>query len=238
MINIHNKEMHKLENLIAYEFENKKLLLTALTHSSYSNEKKAKQLENNERLEFLGDAILKLSISDYLYRNYPEYAEGIMTKIRALLISDHTLAKIAKSVDLGRMLLLSKNEKKTGGETRPSILANALEAIIGAIYLDGGLEKAKKIIYALFQVQLETIGPAFSTHDYKSKLQEYMQQNNLGLPEYTTIKELGPDHNKTFIIEGRVLLNNNEIKAIGRGKTKKISEQNVARRVLKKLGVL
>ncbi|HAR61942.1 MAG: ribonuclease III [Candidatus Margulisiibacteriota bacterium] len=230
--------MHKLENLIAYEFENKKLLLTALTHSSYSNEKKAKQLENNERLEFLGDAILKLSISDYLYRNYPEYAEGIMTKIRALLISDHTLAKIAKSVDLGRMLLLSKNEKKTGGETRPSILANALEAIIGAIYLDGGLEKAKKIIYALFQVQLETIGPAFSTHDYKSKLQEYMQQNNLGLPEYTTIKELGPDHNKTFIIEGRVLLNNNEIKAIGRGKTKKISEQNVARRVLKKLGVL
>ena len=238
MANLHSTAIHELEKLIDYPFTHKKTLLTALTHSSFAHEKKHKHIEDNERLEFLGDAILKLVVSDYLFSNFKHYAEGTMTKIRAVLISDKTLASIATEINLGKLLLLSRNEKKTGGETRASILANALEAIIGAIYIDGGLSKSQEVIHRLFQHLFSAIEPSLVIHDYKSKLQEIMQQKSDSLPEYTILKEVGPDHDKTFIIEGKVVVDEVAIHAVAHGKTKKITEQNVARKILNKLNAV
>lgn len=222
----------EVEARLDYNFDDQQKLLTALTHSSYANENNKNGVVNNERMEFLGDAILKLAVSEFLYNKYPDYNEGQMTKIRAILISDKVLSEIADTIELGSSLRLSKNEKRSGGNKRPSILANSMEAVFGAIYLDKGPQPAIRVINQLYASHYNGINNSFSDSDYKSKLQEITQQQSAPLPEYTILKELGPDHDKTFLIEGKLWIKNQEIKAASKGKTKKIAEQSVAKKLL------
>lgn len=211
-----------LEKRIGYSFTNKNLLLLAVTHSSYANEQKGKRKENNERLEFLGDAVLEVTISDYLYRQYPDYDEGRLTKLRSSLVCEYTLAICAKDVGLGRFLLLSKGEDMTGGRERDSILSDAFEALIGAIYLDGGMENAAAFIQKnlLKDVEDKTL-----FYDAKTILQEMVQSEGKGSLKYVLIKETGPDHNKEFTVETRI---GEKVYARGVGKTKKGAEQIAA----------
>lgn len=224
-----------LEIHLNYHFNDAGLLLTALTHSSYAHEKKKRHILNNERLEFLGDAILKSVISEYLFTQYPQDSEGTMTKMRAMLISDKTLSEIAHQIELGNNIRLSGNEKRSGGNKRPSILANTMEAIFGALHLDGGYETAARVINQLYCRHYSQIINTGIDTDYKSKLQEIMQQHNQTLPVYELIKEVGPDHDKTFIIQGTIHFKQKNYTAVSRGKTKKVAEQLIAAKLLKKI---
>lgn len=220
--------MINIENKLNYKFKNKKLLKQALTHKS------AIGSANNERLEFLGDAVLKLVISEYLYENHENLSEGEMTKIRAFVISDNTLAKIAAEINLGYKISLSGGEKKAGGSKRKSIIGDALEAIFGAIYLDSGYEDAKKTIISLLKKEMKDVyknGPS----DFKSELQEITQKAKINLPEYIIEKETGPEHNKEFHVSCTISINNKTITAKGIGKNKKAAEQNCAQDILSKL---
>lgn len=219
----------ELEKKIGYVFRDQELLKTALTHSSYSNEIKLQATENYERLEFLGDAVLELSVSEYLFANNPTMQEGNMTKLRASLVCEPTLAFCARDeFDLGQYLLLGKGEENTGGRNRDSIISDVFEAIIGAIYLDGGFEEAKKFVlkYVLTDME-EKIG--FT--DSKTLLQEYVQENGMKL-SYELVSEIGPAHDRQYVVN---CLINDEIKAEGIGRTKKRAEQQAAFKVLKRL---
>lgn len=219
MSNNHTKE---LEEQIGYCFQDKSYLKLALTHSSYSNENKSHKKENNERMEYLGDAVLELSVSDYLYYEYPEKHEGELTKIRSSLVCERTLSRCARDISLGRYLFLSKGEDMTGGRDRDSILSDAFEALIGAIYLDGGLENARKFIdtYLLKDVEDKTL-----FYDAKTILQEMVQADSKKKLAYHLIKEEGPDHCKKFTVQTWI---GDEPIAIGVGKTKKAAEQMAA----------
>ena len=212
----------ELEKRIGYSFNDKNLLLLAMTHSSYANEQKGKRKENNERLEFLGDAVLEITISDYLYKQYPGHDEGRLTKLRSSLVCEYTLAICARDVGLGQFLLLSKGEDMTGGRERDSILSDAFEALIGAIYLDGGMENAAAFIQKnlLKDVEDKTL-----FYDAKTILQEMVQSKGKGLLKYVLVKETGPDHNKEFTVETKI---GEKIYARGIGKTKKGAEQIAA----------
>lgn len=234
---INNKklsELKKLQENIQYHFEDIKLLKRALTHSSFANEHKESGLRYNERLEFLGDSVLGVTISYYLFNGYPTYPEGELTKLRALIVCEPSLATVSKEINLGEYLFLGKGEQATGGRSRVSILADALEALIGAIYLDGGFENAKKFILKNLQsiIQDSVEGKLFL--DYKTQLQEIIQKNNKSKIEYKVIKEEGPDHNKIFYVEVK---NENIILGMGSGKSKKEAEQNAASAALVKVGV-
>jgi ribonuclease-3 len=205
------------------------LLNHALTHSSYGHEK---NLPDNERLEFLGDAILKLAISEYIFNKYPEKAEGDLTKIRAAVISDETLANVGRQLTLGDFLLMSENEKKTGGSRRKSNLANTLEALIGAIYLDAGLGKARDLIVEMLRTEIELNARSGYIRDYKSALQEYSQKRKWELPHYKVIKESGPKHRRVFWMEVKV---HGKWYGVGRGGNKKEAEQRAAMQALRKL---
>ncbi len=222
-------KLKKLEETVGYQFKDKNLLLLALTHSSYANEHKRKSKTNNERLEFLGDAVLELVISDYLFREYTGKDEGKLTKLRSSLVCEYTLAICARDISLGEYLLLSKGEEITGGRERDSILSDAFEALIGAIYLDGGLEKASCFIHKnlLKDVEDKTL-----FYDAKTILQEIVQSDNSGKLSYHLVGESGPDHNKEFTVEARI---GDETYAIGRGKTKKGAEQIAAYQTILKL---
>jgi ribonuclease-3 len=222
--NINLKE-HK--NMIEYEFKNKKLFSEAMTHSSYANEKN--DCNCNERLEFVGDSVLSLVVAKYLFWKYPGYPEGKLTKIRASLVCEKSLQKFAKSINLGSELLLGKGEEFGGGRKRESILADAFEALIAAIYLDGGYINAEKFILSF--VEKEHIDVC----DYKSLLQEVVQRNPNEQVEYFTVGESGPDHEKSFEVEVR--LNTNVI-GKGVGKTKKAAEQTAAKEALQLMGVV
>lgn len=213
---------NELENTINYSFKDKNLLLLALTHSSYSNEHKKNRKENNERLEFLGDAVLELTISDYLYNEYPDRDEGKLTKLRSSLVCEYTLAICARDISLGRYLLLSKGEDLTGGRERDSILSDAFEAVIGAIYLDGGIDKAAGFIRdkLLKDVEDKTL-----FYDAKTILQEMVQAGERGKLSYQLTGETGPDHNKEFSVKAFI---GDEPYASGVGKTKKGAEQIAA----------
>lgn len=213
---------HELEETIGYSFRDKNLLLLALTHSSFANEQKKKKKENNERLEFLGDAVLEITISDYLYHTYPEHDEGKLTRIRSSLVCEYTLAICARDISLGKYLLLSRGEDLTGGRDRDSILSDAFEAVIGAIYLDGGVEYASEFIHnnLLKDVEDKTL-----FYDAKTILQEMVQAGNYGTLQYHLIGEKGPDHNKEFMVEARI---GEKSYATGTGKTKKGAEQIAA----------
>lgn len=224
--------MTDLQNKIGYQFKNPALLNEALTHSSYANEHKSQHIKYNERLEFLGDSVLSIVVSDYIYKNCPELPEGELTKLRASLVCEKSLYEFAKKIDLGKYLILSKGERHNGGADRPSILSDAFEALIAAIYIDGGFPPASKHI-------LNFVIPAIKNskkkkiNDYKTTLQEIIQKNPGEKLEYVLVKESGPDHNKHFIVE--VHLNSNVI-GKGGGRSKKEAEQQAAREALELMG--
>ncbi len=220
-----------LEQEIGYIFRNQDLIYEALSHSSYANEKK-KQRHSNERLEFLGDSVLSVVVSQYLFEHYQDLPEGELTKIRAALVCEKSLHKFALRIHLGDYLLLGKGEAHTGGRERPSILADAFEAVIAAIYLDGGLEAARKHILHFIPERIpEKHSMLFG--DYKTALQEVIQKNPEEKVDYRLIEESGPDHNKTFVVE--VCLNSNVI-GKGTGKSKKEAEQMAAKEALALMG--
>ncbi|MDY2862169.1 MAG: ribonuclease III [Oscillospiraceae bacterium] len=218
--------MVEFEKNIHYTFNDKELLRTALTHSSYANEKKGK-IRFNERLEFLGDAVLQLITSEKLFKENPNMPEGKMSKQRAALVCEDALAGYAHEINLGDYLNLGKGEETTGGRKRPSILSDAFEAVIGAIFLDGGMEPAKKFV-------LHFVDAAhLSLQDYKTLLQEIIQQNPGEKLSYVVTDESGPDHDKQFTME--VHLNSNVI-GKGTGKSKKHAEQAAAKEALALMG--
>lgn len=224
------ENISKLEELIGYSFKNKELLKHALSHSSYANERKISG-GSNERLEFLGDSVLSIVVSDYLYKNM-NVAEGELTKIRASLVCEKSLHIFAKQINLGDFMLLGKGEENTGGRERPSILADAFEAVIAAIYLDGGMEAAAKHILRFMPEDIiEVKKPVFS--DFKTVLQEVVQKNPEEKVEYVLIGEEGPDHNKRFVVE--VCLNSQVI-GKGKGRSKKEAEQLAAKEALELMG--
>ncbi len=210
------------QETIGYTFNDEKLLVHALTHSSYTNERHWDKTCCNERLEFLGDAVLDIVSSEYLYNRYPEMPEGEMTKLRASLVCEPTLAYSAEPIALGNHLILGKGEEMTGGRERPSLISNALEALIGAIYLDGGLENARTFIERFI---LDDIEHKKLFHDSKTILQEMIQADYKDEPEYELISEEGPDHDKTFEVCVKL---NGKVIGKGRGRTKKAAEQVAA----------
>jgi len=222
--------VERLQKRIGYTFRDITLLQTALSHSSYANE--THRGDSNERLEFLGDAILSIIVSEYIFNHYRNKAEGDLTKLRASLVCEVSLAEFARQIDLGASLRLGRGEAKNGGADRPSILADAFEALIAAIYLDGGMEEAKKFVLGC--TEKEILNPkARRTKDYKTILQEIVQQNGGEKLEYVLVDESGPDHNKHFVIE--VHLNSNVL-GKGEGRTKKDAEQQAARIALELMG--
>ncbi|GAA6514350.1 ribonuclease III [Merdimmobilis hominis] len=219
-----------LEKRIGYHFREKQYLQTAVTHSSYANEMKD-PTPYNERQEFLGDAVLSIVVSDYLFKN-SSLAEGDLTKLRAALVCEKSLCGFAAKIDLGSAIRLGKGEEMMGGRTRPSILADAFEALIAAIYLDGGMEAAREFVLPFVMDTLESESK-IRFHDYKTALQEIVQKNPEEKLSYVLVEESGPDHNKRFEVEVR--LNSNVI-GHGVGKSKKDAEQMAAKEALELMG--
>ncbi len=223
--------MEKLEKKIGHTFKNKELLELALTHSSYSNERGKGRLGCYERLEFLGDSILGYFTAEHLFRTYPDKPEGEMTKIRAELVCEQSLARVAEKLGLGEQLRLGHGEDMNGGRTRPSITADAVEAVLAAIYMDAGIEAARKFVYAHILTEAAQAARAGS-HDYKTMFQELVQHDGGESPVYRMAGESGPDHNKTFIAEVLVY---GKVMGRGSGRSKKESEQNAARDAMERL---
>ncbi|MEH2943056.1 ribonuclease III [Lachnospiraceae bacterium KK002] len=223
------KLLREFEEKIGYHFENEKLLLQALTHSSYANERHLGRLADNERLEFLGDAVLEITASEFLFHRYPGHPEGELTRLRASMVCEPALAFCTRELKLGRYLLLGKGEDQTGGRERKSILSDALEAVIGAIYLDGGFANAKEFIHRFVLNDIEHKQLFF---DSKTILQELVQGNHEGELSYFLLKEEGPDHNKKFVVEARI---GNVSYGTGCGRTKKSAEQEAAYHTLLQL---
>lgn len=221
--------IENLEKDIGYTFKNKNLLKEALTHTSYAYENK---VESNEKLEFLGDSILEFISSDYMYKKYKNLKEGEMTKVRATVVCEKSLYKIALKHNFSNFLNLGKSEIMTGGNKRPAILADSVEAVIAAMYIDGGLEPVKKFIIDNLKEEIEIASKNVGKKDYKTVLQEELQKNGDVKIEYIIINETGPDHDKTF--ESEVMLNG-KILATGKGKSKKESEMEAARKALENI---
>lgn len=218
--------MSELENAIGYTFLNKTLLVEALTHRSYSK-------NNNERLEFLGDAVLNLIIGRILFDRYSSLAEGELTRIRSVLVNQDGLASIAKDLQMGRHLKLGAGEIKTDGANRPSILSDAVEAVLGAVYLDDGMEAAERVVLHLYGDYLEAINPSELNKDAKTKLQELLQARQVALPKYT-IKEIkGQAHDQLFVVECAIDIFG--IKTEGQGKSRRAAEQDAAMATLAKI---
>lgn len=218
--------LKKLSEALGYTFKQPDLLCQAFHHSSYVNEQTNTNLEDNERLEFLGDAVLGLAISHILMDLFEDSEEGELSKFRAILVGEIGLYQVALKLSLGDCLLLGKGEEQTGGREKPSILADTTEALMGALYLDAGFNKTMEIIQRLFSLFLKRVGTREMVQDFKSLLQEYTQQHFKALPEYRLVEETGPDHNKTFRV---ALALNGRILAEGEGKSKKEAEQTAAK---------
>ena len=227
---MNNIDISLFERNINYSFNCKNNLILALTHSSYSNEHKNLGVKDNERLEFLGDAILDMVISEYIYKKFPEMPEGELTKLRASVVCEHSLAEIAKNLNFGDYMFLGKGEEITGGRNRVSILADAFEAVIGAIFIDGGFEAVKNYIINLIKEPINNMKTSFKLIDCKTHLQEIVQKNNKNPIIYKIVDEKGPDHNKIFVVN---VYNNENIIGVGAGKSKKEAEQNAAFDALK-----
>ena len=212
-----------LETAIGYRFQNITLLQNALTHSSYANEYWHDSLKSNERLEFLGDSILGMVVAEYLYRNFPDRPEGDLTRMRADMVCERSLALIAERIDLGAHLLLGNGEETGGGRQRDSILADAVESIIAACFLDGGMEPARTFIdtFVLTDVPVRKLRNA----DYKTALQELVQQKKNQVLAYALVEESGPDHDKHFVVQVSL---NGTVVGIGEGRSKKKAEQDAA----------
>ena len=227
------REFKKVEHLFGYTFKNPKLLELALTHSSAANERKPLPTEDNEQFEFLGDSVLGLLVSEHLFHSFHQLNEGELSKLRAHLVSSANLFKLACQLRLGDFLILGKGEEKTGGRKKQALLADAFEAVVAAIFLDGGLTAARRFVHRIFRLDFEAAKHGrFHSPDFKSQLQEKLQALRISNAEYFVIKELGPDHRKSFWVElcidGRKLTE-------GRGDTKKMAEQEAARHALEAL---
>lgn len=223
----------KIEQEIGYVFHDKSLLRLAFTHTSYANERREDRLAQNERLEFLGDAALELSISRYIYLRYPEMPEGELSKLRSSVVCESTLAAHARTLHFGEYLLLGKGEEHTGGRDRDSMLADAFEAVIGAILLDGGQEAADAYVLRLLEDEVIHRRECFRKMDGKSALQEYIQKTSKVPLSYAILEERGPDHNKVFVAEVRHM---DQSLGRGEGRSKKEAEQAAALAALRKLG--
>lgn len=226
-------DLSGLQQKLGYEFKDIDFLVESLRHSSFVNENLELDIQDNERLEFLGDAVLNLIVGHMLMQRYPELREGDLSKMRANLVNESQLASIAQEMDLGSYLQLGKGEIQTKGWEKQSILADTFEAVIAAVYLDGGFDAVFRIIDSHFSFVLDAVVMSTTNHDYKSQLQEFVQMKQQKMPVYTVIHESGPDHDKTF----RVRLNVGEIQTESDGKSKKAAEQNAARKCLKLLKV-
>lgn len=223
----------ELQEKISYNFVNSSVLKEALTHSSYANEKKGEAISHNERLEFLGDSVLSIVISDYLFTNHRDLPEGDLTKIRSKIVCESTLAECSRKIKLGHYMYFGKGEEMTGGRERTSILADAYEALIAAIYRDGGIKEAEKFILGQMMNSIKNSINGKIFIDYKTHLQEIVQVKKNNRIKYEIIKEKGPDHCKIFCTN--VLLND-EIIGFGEGRSKKESEQNAAKMALERVG--
>lgn len=224
-----NELLEELQDKIDYRFQNTELLKQALTHSSFANEQKINKLKDYERLEFLGDAVLELVSSEFLFRENPQMPEGQLTKLRASMVCEPALAYCAKDIDLGSYILLGRGEEYTGGRYRSSITSDVMEAIIGAIFLDGGIENAKKHIYRFILSDLEN---KILFLDSKTILQEEIQKKKDAQLRYELIGESGPDHNKQFTVDAYL---NDVLIGSGTGRTKKAAEQQAAYEALLKM---
>ncbi|MCL1995665.1 MAG: ribonuclease III [Defluviitaleaceae bacterium] len=219
------------QTILNYKFTDKDLQQQALTHSSYSYEKDLNNLKNNERLEFLGDAVLQIVVSEYLYHTFPKMREGDLTKLRSSVVCEPTLATAARDLGIAPLLVLGRGEEQAGGRDRDSILGDTLEAIIGAIFLDGGLDPAKKFVLDTIVPHIKLLSESNELGDYKTRLQEMLQKKTTSPPKYVTVEESGPDHKKTFTIH---VIHKNKIMGIGVGKSKKEAEQHAAQVALEK----
>lgn len=227
---IDTKDLKEFENSIKYKFHNIEILEKSLTHSSYSNEDKAYNKVNNERLEFLGDAVLGVSVSRFIFDKFPNYPEGDLTKLRSQVVCEDTLSLVAGNLNLGKYLLLGKGEEASGGRERKSILADAVEAVIAAIYLDGGYKEAEKFVLDNITNYIKLAVKGKVVTDFKSYLQEYYQsKSQVCKIRYLVTKEEGPDHEKMFHVNVVV---NKKVVGKGAGKSKKIAEQNAAKDAL------
>ncbi|MBR5872980.1 MAG: ribonuclease III [Oscillospiraceae bacterium] len=228
---MNNKNLSLLEEKLGYKFKNIKFLEVGVTHSSFSNETK-EHVPYNERQEFLGDAVLSIIVSDYIFENYTKLPEGELTKLRASLVCEKSLCGFANELELGSFLRLGHGEELMGGRERPSILADAFEAMLAAIYLDGGIEAATKVVLRFIKKALEHVENA-PFKDYKTVLQEIIQKNPEERLSYVLVGESGPDHDKRFEVD--VMLNSNVI-GHGIGKSKKAAEQHAAKEALELMG--
>lgn len=223
------KDFVELEARLGYYFKQKELLFEALTHKS------VKKSYNNERLEFLGDAVFDLIVAEFLFSQFAHYSEGELSKLRAALVSEKSFAKIALNLELGKYIFMSNAEENNDGRTKPSILSDALEALIAAVYLEAGFDEVKSIVLALLEANFPHIDAPHLVKDYKTKLQEYTQSSMAQTPEYETLRAFGPDHKKQFEIA--LKLDNKEF-ARAIASSKKEAQQIAAKLTLEKLGVL
>ncbi|RKD24171.1 ribonuclease III [Ammoniphilus oxalaticus] len=226
-------DFKQLQNTIGVQFRNERLLKQAFTHSSYVNEHRGRPFQDNERLEFLGDAVLELTVSQFLFTHFPKMSEGEMTKLRAAIVCEPSLVRFAESLQFGSLVLLGKGEEMTGGRRRPALLADVFEAFIGALYLDQGLKTVNTFLDKFVFPSIDR-GEFTKVTDYKSQLQEFVQRVNLGEIIYQIVEEKGPAHNREFVSE--VLLNGNSMGS-GMGRSKKEAEQHAASAALSKLKV-
>jgi ribonuclease-3 len=223
-----------VEKALGYRFRDISRFVEALTHKSFSNEQISQTPPpHNERLEFLGDAVLELIVSDHIFQRFPELDEGQLTRIRAEVVNEKSLARIGRSIGLGECLLLGKGEEQSGGRQKASLIADAFEALLGAVFSDGGFEQASNVVLPIFVDSINQAANRKEGMDYKTRLQEWLQARKLGVPSYTMIASEGPDHKKTFTsqvsCDGKVL-------GQGRGRTKKAAEQEAARQALQDSG--
>ena len=223
------KPLEELEQKIGYSFQDKRLLRQALTHSSFANEQKINKYDDYERLEFLGDAVLELVSSEFLFRENENMTEGQLTRLRASMVCEQALAYCAREFGLENYILLGKGEELTGGRTKDSIISDVMEAIIGALYVDNGMEEAKAYIHRFVLSDLEH---KQLFYDAKTILQERVQQKNQGTLHYELIREEGPDHDKMFVVEAKI---DDKTIGAGQGRTKKAAEQQAAYEALKSM---
>ena len=223
------RDLSEFEQRIGYIFKRRDLLTRALTHKSYSHEARQENIRDNETFEFLGDSVLGFVIGDLLFQRFPTLDEGALSKIKAYLVSANSLAAKARTYGMGEVLYLGVGEEKSGGRKKESLLANLFEAMIAGVYLDGGIEPARQLIERSFVRDLETIDEEdLLFHDYKTALQELAQGKGLQLPEYNVVDEVGPDHDKRFVIEVKI----GNLVARGEGSSKKEAQQQAAKHAL------
>lgn len=232
------KDLFLLYEVIGYNFRDASYLENALTHASFANERKGKGISypSNERLEFLGDAVLQITVSEYLYRNFKNYAEGALTKIRQILVCEKTLARIAQGLNLGEYVHIGRGEESNGCRKSPKLLADTFEALVGAIYLDSDaflIPGAKEAVISFFEDELKE-APKMHVSDYKTVLQQLIEKDGSAILEYVTVSEVGPEHKKLFTVEARV---NNNVAGQGVAKTKKEAEMLAAKAALALFGV-